>query len=115
MHDLPDAGGLRLREERARPFDRRLERQPAVIEPDVVRVEEDVYAVERLGHPVRIVEVVREGPDAVAEAVPARVRRQPADVRPVDKPLGDGATNETGGAGDQDDQSAIVQSPWFDR
>src|SRR5262249_1898798 len=78
------------------------------VEAHIVRVDEHVDACERRRHSRRIVEVVREAADAIAESVPGRMRRQAADLRPIDEAPGHRAADESRRAGDENDQTGTV-------
>src|SRR5438034_2081405 len=94
MHDFADARGARERDELAAGLDRALECRTAVLEPDVVRIDEYLDAAKRICHRSRLPEVVRKAADAIAEPILRGVRREAPDLRTLDQPVGNRAADE---------------------
>src|SRR5437762_4004465 len=88
VDDLGDAGYSRERDQLARPIHGELECRAAVIEADVVRVDQHVSAAKRLLHPHRRVEVVRETLNTLAKTILFRTRRETPDLGAIEETLG---------------------------
>ena len=109
MDDLPDTGLPRQQEQFSGHLDGAFEGPGAVVEPDVVRVDEDVHATERIGHSGGSIEVIGVSAHTAVEPVVRRMRGQAPDLGAVDEAYGDGSPDIAGCAGDQHDVACHIR------